>query len=156
MHLNIQRLSIGWRLSNFEPGCREAALHLLEKQTPPIDFWHQVDSDKGDFQLFMPALTIVSLLERYKSQTEIAMARGDIRKLPSAHLYSMVYATTRSGYYGVLWLAITRCIRSWNARWIESGDIFATVRASNFRPHGNFGILCLKGLLSSKRVLQKN
>jgi hypothetical protein len=30
-----------------------------------------------------------------------------------------------------------------------------TVKASNFGPHGNFGPLFQKGLLSSKRVLQK-
>jgi hypothetical protein len=36
----------------------------------------------------MPALTLVSLLERYLV-LETAMPRGDNRKRPSAHLYSM-------------------------------------------------------------------
>ncbi len=31
-----------------------------------------------------------------------------------------------------------------------------TVKAPNFGPHGNFGPLFQKGLLSLKRVLQKN
>jgi hypothetical protein len=31
-----------------------------------------------------------------------------------------------------------------------------TVKAPNFGPHGNFGILSQKGLLSLKRILQKN
>jgi hypothetical protein len=32
----------------------------------------------------------------------------------------------------------------------------ATVKTPNFEPHGNFGPLFQKGLLSLKRVLQKN
>ncbi len=46
-------------------GCREAALHLFVKQIPPTDCWHQVDSDRCNFHPLMPALTLVSLLERY-------------------------------------------------------------------------------------------
>jgi hypothetical protein len=34
--------------------------------------------------------------------------------------------------------------------------MFDTVKAPNFGPHGNFGPLFQKGLLSLKRVLQKN
>jgi hypothetical protein len=55
------------------------------KQIQPTDSWHQVDSDKCDFHSLMPALTLVSLLERYLV-LETAMLRGDIRKPPFAHL----------------------------------------------------------------------
>jgi hypothetical protein len=63
--------------------CREAALDLFVKQIPPTDSRHQVDSDRCNFHLLMPALTLVSLLERYLV-LEAAMPRGDIRKRPSA------------------------------------------------------------------------
>jgi hypothetical protein len=53
----------------------------------PTDTWHQVDSDRRSFHDLMPALTLVSLLERYLV-LETAMPRGDIRKRPSA-LYSL-------------------------------------------------------------------
>jgi hypothetical protein len=49
------------------------------KQIPPTDSWHQNDLDKCNFQPLMPALTLVSLLERYLV-LETAMPRGDIRK----------------------------------------------------------------------------
>jgi hypothetical protein len=55
------------------------------KQIPPTDSWHQVDSDRRNFHPLVPALSIVSLLERYLV-LETAMLRGDIRKRPSAHL----------------------------------------------------------------------
>jgi hypothetical protein len=45
-------------------GCREAALLLFVKQIPPTDSWHQSDSDRCNFRPLMPALTLVSLLER--------------------------------------------------------------------------------------------
>jgi hypothetical protein len=70
-------------------GCREAALHTFVKQIPPTDSWHQVDSVRCNFHPFMPALTLVSLLERYLA-LETAMTRGDIRIRPSAHLLSML------------------------------------------------------------------
>jgi hypothetical protein len=66
-------------------GCREAALHLFMKQKPSTDSWHQVDSESCNFYPLMPALTLVSLLERYLV-LETAMPHGDIRKRPSAHL----------------------------------------------------------------------
>jgi hypothetical protein len=66
-------------------GCRAAALHLFVKQIPPTHSWRQVDSDRCNFHPLMPALTLVSLLERYLV-LETAMPRGDIRKRPSAHL----------------------------------------------------------------------
>jgi hypothetical protein len=66
-------------------GCREVAIHLFVKQIPPTDSWHHFDSDWCRFHPFMPALTLVSLLERYLV-LETAMPRGDIRKRPSAHL----------------------------------------------------------------------
>jgi hypothetical protein len=44
--------------------CREAALHLFVKQIPPTDSWHQVDLDRCNFHPLMPALPLVSLLER--------------------------------------------------------------------------------------------
>jgi hypothetical protein len=59
-------------------GSREAALHLFVKQIPPTDSWHEVDSDRCNVHALMPALTLVSLLERYLV-LETAMPRGDIR-----------------------------------------------------------------------------
>jgi hypothetical protein len=47
------------------------------KQIPPIDSWHKVHSDRSNFHPLMPALTLVSLLERYLV-LETAMPRGDI------------------------------------------------------------------------------
>jgi hypothetical protein len=82
MHLKILHLSSGFENVR---SCREAALHLLVKQIPPTDSWHQVDSDRCNFHPPKPALTLVSLLERYLV-FETAMPRGDIRKRPSAHL----------------------------------------------------------------------
>jgi hypothetical protein len=38
----------------------------------------------------------------------------------------------------------------------STSTILYTVEASNFGPHGNFGTVFQKGLLSLKRVLQKN
>jgi hypothetical protein len=35
-------------------------------------------------------------------------------------------------------------------------DIYITVKVPNFEPHGNFGPLFQKGLLSLKRILKKN
>jgi hypothetical protein len=46
---------------------------------PPTDSWHQFDSDRCNFHHRVPALTLVSLLERYLV-LETAMLRGDIRK----------------------------------------------------------------------------
>jgi hypothetical protein len=66
-------------------GCREADLHLFVKQIPPTDSWHHVDSDRCNFHPLMPALTLVTLLERYLV-LETAMPRGDIRKRLSAYL----------------------------------------------------------------------
>jgi hypothetical protein len=67
-------------------GCTEAALHLFVKQIPPTGSWHKVDSDRCNFHPLMPALTLVSLLERYLVMLKTAMPRGNIRKRPSAHL----------------------------------------------------------------------
>jgi hypothetical protein len=44
-------------------------------------------------------------------------------------------------------------VRPLQSPWSDSQD---TVKAPNFGPHGNFGPLFQKGLLSWKRVLQKN
>jgi hypothetical protein len=67
---------------------RIAANHLFVKQILPSDSWHKVDSDIGAIAIFLcqPALTLVSLLERYLLVLETAMPPGDIRKRPSAHL----------------------------------------------------------------------
>jgi hypothetical protein len=35
--------------------CVEAGLYILEKQMRSIDSWHQVNWDKCNFKLFMPA-----------------------------------------------------------------------------------------------------
>jgi hypothetical protein len=66
-------------------GCREAALQLFVKQIPPTDSRHRVDSDRCNFHPLMPALTLVSLLERYLV-LETAMLRGYLIKRPPAHL----------------------------------------------------------------------
>jgi hypothetical protein len=74
-----------WQWFENVRGCREAALNLFVKQIPLTDSWHQVDSNRFNFHPLMPALTLVSLLERYLV-LETAMSRGDIRKRPSARL----------------------------------------------------------------------
>jgi hypothetical protein len=61
MHFKILHFSSGLKMSQ---GCREAALYLFVKQIPPGESWHQVDSDRCNFHPLMPALTLVSLLER--------------------------------------------------------------------------------------------
>jgi hypothetical protein len=66
-------------------GYREAALPSCVKQAPLTDSWHNVDSDRFNFHHLMPALTLVSLLEKYL-WVETAKPRGNIRKRPSAHL----------------------------------------------------------------------
>jgi hypothetical protein len=76
VHLKTLHFSSG--LKNVR-GCREAALHLFVKQIPPTDSCHQADSDRCNFHPLMPALTLVSLPERYLV-LETAMPRGDIRK----------------------------------------------------------------------------
>ncbi len=54
------RLRGGLKLPNPKlMGHREAALHLLMKQIPPIDYSHQVDADKFNLHLLMPLLTLV-------------------------------------------------------------------------------------------------
>jgi hypothetical protein len=55
------------------------------KKIPPTDNWHKVDSDMCNLHPLVPALTLVSMLERYLV-LETAMPRGDIRKQQSAHL----------------------------------------------------------------------
>ncbi len=66
-------------------GSGKPALHLFVKQIPPTDSWHRVDSDRCNSHPLMPALTLVSLQERYLV-LETAQPRGDIRKRPSACL----------------------------------------------------------------------
>jgi hypothetical protein len=63
MHLKILRFS-SFRWFENVRGCREAALHLFVKQMPPTDSWHELDSDRCNFHLLMPALTLVSLLRK--------------------------------------------------------------------------------------------
>jgi hypothetical protein len=65
--------------------CREAAVHLFVKQKPPSDSWRQVDSDRCNFHPLTPALTLVSLLERYL-WFGTATSCGDIGKQPFADL----------------------------------------------------------------------
>jgi hypothetical protein len=74
MHLKIPHFSSGLKMSVF----REAALYLFVKQIPPTDsYWYQVDSDRCNFHALMPALILVSLLEKYLV-LESATPRGDI------------------------------------------------------------------------------
>ncbi len=49
MHLKIQLLSRGLKLSNFKPGCRVSGLHFSVKEIPPMAFWHRARSDKCFF-----------------------------------------------------------------------------------------------------------
>jgi hypothetical protein len=63
MQLKIPRSSVCLILSDPKLACREADLHLVVEQIPPIDSWHPVDSERCNFRLLMPALALVSLLE---------------------------------------------------------------------------------------------
>jgi hypothetical protein len=69
-------------------GCREAALHIFVKQIPPTDSWHQVDSDRCNFHPLMPALTLVSLLER-SLVLETAICRVATSENDRLHIYSL-------------------------------------------------------------------
>ncbi len=71
------------KLPNLKLGYKKADLHLFVKQILPIDSWHQVDWGRCKFYLLMPALTLVSLLERYLV-LETATPRGDDVNRPSA------------------------------------------------------------------------
>ncbi len=75
-------------------GCREAALHLFVNQIPPTDSWHQVDSVRCHFHAFMPALTLVSLLEKYlvlKLPCRVATSEND-----RLHIYSLCWQLIES------------------------------------------------------------
>ncbi len=61
--LKTLRLNEGLKLSNAKLGRRESAVHLFVKQIPPIDSCHQVDSDRCNFRLLMPALALFSMLQ---------------------------------------------------------------------------------------------
>jgi hypothetical protein len=58
MHLKILHFSNGLKMS----WAVEELLQLFGKQIPPTESWHEVDSDRCNCHLFMPALTLVSLL----------------------------------------------------------------------------------------------
>jgi hypothetical protein len=83
MQLRILRFE--QRFENVK-GCREAAFRLFVKQIPPTDSWHEDDSDRCNFHPLMPALTLVSLLERYLWFESTATPRADIGKRRSRHL----------------------------------------------------------------------
>jgi hypothetical protein len=57
MHWKILRLMIGLKMSSVE---KLLFTYLRDR----YHSWHQVDLDRCNFHIFMPALTIVSLLER--------------------------------------------------------------------------------------------
>ncbi len=80
--MKILHFSSGLKMSG---AVEKLLFHLFVKQIPPTDSWHQVGSDRCNFHALMPALTPVTLLERYLV-LETAMPRGDIRKRPSAHI----------------------------------------------------------------------
>ncbi len=71
-------------------GCREADLHIFVKQILRRDSWHQVDSDRCNFHPLIPALSLVSLLERYLV-LETPMPRGDIRNA-RLYIYSLWFS----------------------------------------------------------------
>ncbi len=60
------------------------------KQIPPTDSWHKVDSDRCNFHPLMPALTLVSLLERYLV-LETAICRVATSENDRPHIYSLWY-----------------------------------------------------------------
>ncbi len=106
------------------------------KQIPPTDSWHQVDSDRCNFHHLVPALTLVSLLERYLV-LETAMPRGDIRTRPSAYLQSInkprcVFALHLEIFPGPLFVTILNLISlfscafhlRWNEQHANSGALF--------------------------------
>jgi hypothetical protein len=72
-------------LSNLQPDCRVSALHFFEKQIKPMCFWHWTNSVECSFQLLIPGLTIVSLLES-NSGFEIVTQLGNTAKRSSLHI----------------------------------------------------------------------
>jgi hypothetical protein len=89
MHLKTSLLAAIWPvIFNSKPGCRVSALQTFVKLIPPTAFGHQAQSETCFFQLLIPGLTHVSLLES-KSEFEIDTQPVDTEKLPSSHLWSM-------------------------------------------------------------------
>jgi hypothetical protein len=76
MHVKITRF--GWRLklSNSKSSCKVAVLHLLLIYRPPIASCRSGDERRCTFQLFIPLLTPVSLLET-KRLFRFTTLRGD-------------------------------------------------------------------------------
>jgi hypothetical protein len=83
----MRLLSGGLKLPNTELGGSLIGKLLLYEYVwnrYTIDYWHQVNSGRCNFNLLMPALTVVSLLETYLL-FETATPRGDIVNRPSAY-----------------------------------------------------------------------
>jgi hypothetical protein len=59
----ISRLGCRLKFSNSESGCEVAAVHLLNKLRPQIGSCRSADGSTCAFQLFIPFLASVSLLE---------------------------------------------------------------------------------------------
>jgi hypothetical protein len=92
MHLKILHFNSGLKMSG---AVEKLRFTYFLKQIPPTDSWHQVDSDRCNFHPFMPALTLVSLLERYLV-LETAMPRGDIRRHQTS--MTLVHSDFQSQY----------------------------------------------------------
>jgi hypothetical protein len=74
-------LSRGLILSSSKPTCRISAVRFFVKYIPPMAFWHGAHSDKCLFQLLIPGLTPVSLLES-ESWFEIVTQLAETGKRP--------------------------------------------------------------------------
>jgi hypothetical protein len=63
MHLKMQLLSRGLKLSYPDPSCRVPALHFFANKMSPVSFRQRAQSDECFVQLFIPGLIPVSRLE---------------------------------------------------------------------------------------------
>ncbi len=91
--MKIPLLSRGLKLPNSKPGCRVSAPHFfVKKKILPMAFWHRGHSDECLFQLLIPGLTPVSLLES-ELRFEIVTLLEDSGKRPFSHISTMAKST---------------------------------------------------------------
>jgi hypothetical protein len=85
--MKIQRLSQDLKLSNSKRVSRVSALHFRVKEIPLTAFLHEAHLDESFFQLLIPRLTPVSLLEsKLGLETVTQLPDGGKRPYPSSHL----------------------------------------------------------------------
>jgi hypothetical protein len=105
MHSRILRLSVGLKMSRVV----EKLLFNYLPKIPPIDSWHQVDSNRCNFHILMPTITLVSLLEIWfglKMPRRVATSENDrqhIDRLCRIRIWGDTYGGVRVLTFKALW-----------------------------------------------------